>query len=267
MKQENNRQRLLNYKTFGGGDSSIIIIHGLFGSLRNWQQIALALSAKHYRTITVDLINHGMSSHSENMSYQDMAEDIIFLIEKLQLGRPPIIIGHSMGGKVAMIASMLQPKLLKGLIVVDIAPVKYKNEFSPLLKTINALNILEIKNRGQAEEIILKQIKEPNLVKFILQNLVKTEHGYKWRINLETITKNINEIVMFPDEFYSKQCTLPILFIAGMNSNYIQLEHHNIIYNMFPFAEIKGINDAGHWLHAERPDIFLKLIFSFINSI
>ena len=254
----------LNYTELGQG-RNIIILHGLFGSARNWQGIARALGEKHH-VITPDLRNHGQSPHAATMSYQDMADDVIAIADKLKLN-DIIIVGHSMGGKVAMTAALSNPERFTALAVVDIAPVNYDHDFSVLIAAMNSLNLAALKTRAQAEEALNKVIDDKAVIQLLLQNLVRSGKAFKWRINLEGILGNLNLIGQFPESLKSSSCRLPTLFLGGSESDYMRSIHNPAIYEQFPSAEITMINGAGHWLHAEKPTEFLKHLKTFINFV
>ena len=256
--------RLLNYTEYGQG-RPIIILHGLFGSSRNWQGIARVLASSHH-IITPDLRNHGLSPHTESMSYKEMAEDVISLADHLKL-EDIILIGHSMGGKVAMTAALTQSERFSALVIVDIAPVTYDHDYDSLIKAMNSLTLETLHNRSDAEKHLAKTIKQEGLIQFLLQNLIRTEKGFQWRINLKQITANITAITQFPESLQGLSCRLPSLFLGGADSNYLRSIHNPAIYQHFPSAEISMIEGAGHWLHAEKPNDFLKHLKSFINFV
>ena len=255
---------LLNYVEFGEG-RPIIILHGLFGSARNWQGIAREISKSH-RVITPDLRNHGQSSHFKQMSYLDMADDVINLIEYLKL-EDIILMGHSMGGKVAMTSALLHPDRFTALINVDIAPVQYTHNFTKLLTAMTQLPIDQIKSRNTAEKKLAESIKDKATIQLMVQNMERTENGFKWRINIESICSHIDQILGFPEKLSQAQNRSPSLFIGGAESDYLRPIHNERIFQLFPAAEIKMIEDAGHWLHVEKPKEFIYEINSFIHCV
>ena len=255
---------LLNYNESGQG-RPIIILHGLFGSARNWQGISRKLT-EDYHVITPDLRNHGESPHKATMSYQEMADDIVSLINSRGLN-DVIIIGHSMGGKVAMAATLTRPEFFTALIVADIAPVSYKNNFDTLISAMKTLPLDQIKNRNDAEAHLANSIQKPGLIQFLLQNLIRVENNFSWRINLQGISNNMESIHQFPDSLNGKSNRLPSLFLGGAESDYIRSIYNPQIYQYFPAAEIKMIAGTGHWLHAEKPEVFLKEVKTFINYV
>ena len=254
----------LNYTEYGQG-RPILILHGLFGSNRNWQGIARSLSENH-RIITPDLRNHGKSGHADGMSYEEMADDIIFLINNLKLNNV-ILIGHSMGGKVAMTLALNYPDYISALIIVDIAPVHYNHNFKHLIEAMTSLDLSSLKNRNDAEAELNKVTKEKGVVQFVLQNLIREDNKYCWRINLQQIAFSLTSISQFPEKFETVESRLPTLFLGGSESNYIRSIHNQKIFDYFPSAEIIMLDGAGHWLHAEKPEEFLNHVKTFINYV
>ncbi len=254
----------LNYTEYGQG-RPIIILHGLFGSARNWQGIARALGKDHH-VITPDLRNHGQSPHVESMSYIEMANDVISIADHLNLD-DIILVGHSIGGKVTMTAALTNPDRFSSLIVVDIAPVNYTHDFKVLVDAMNSLSLESLKTRTEAEAELGKVIDETSVIQFIIQNLVRSGDSFRWRINLEWITANLNALGQFPDTLANISCRLPTLFLGGSESDYLRSIYNAEIFQYFPAAEIIMIEGAGHWLHAEKPNEFLKELITFINFV
>ncbi len=252
----------LHYNIAGKGNP-IIILHGLFGSSRNWQSAAKIL-AEEYQVITPDLRNHGQSFHAQSMTYTEMAEDILELIKTNSLDNV-CLVGHSMGGKVAMMNALLHSHFIDRLAVLDIAPVSYEHRYGKLFQAMQNLPLDQIKNRNNAEEILNDQINDQFLTQFLLQNLVRAEDGFEWRINLPAIQSNIESISSFPDMGNDKQYDKPALFLGGENSHFVQPEYHGEIKKHFPNAEIELLPDAGHMLHIEQPEVVVDKIRQFIN--
>ena len=253
----------LNYQTFGEG-KPIIILHGLLGSSRNWSSIAKRLSSSH-QVITADLRNHGESEHAEEMSYEDLANDVLHLIENLGLDKTTII-GHSMGGKTAMVSALLNPSLIDQLIILDIAPVTYDHKYGDLFSALKQLPLETISNRKEADEHLAAALPEAEagLRQFLLQNLVKEGERYRWRINLAAIIENIPAITDFPFTNLADSYPGKSLFLSGENSEYILDEHHPVIRQYFPEAEIYTIEKAGHWIQADNPGAVLEKIMNFL---
>ena len=252
----------LHYNVFGDGEP-IVILHGLFGSSRNWQSIAKILS-EDYRVITPDLRNHGRSAHTDTMNYSEMAEDVLDLMDDLSLDNVSLI-GHSMGGKVAMVFALLHPALVKHLLVLDIAPVTYEHRYGKLFQAMQNLLLDPINNRNAAEKLLNDQINDTFLSQFLLQNLVRDKNGFQWRLNLPAIRNNMVLISGFPDSGIDLTYNKPALFLGGKNSHFIEPVYHGEINRYFPNANIELIGNAGHMLHIEQPEVVIERIRRFIN--
>lgn len=252
----------LFYEEYGNQESPVlIIVHGFFASSRNWRKVAKTLSSD-YHIYVLDMRNHGQSPHNSIMDYPSMAEDIRqFLLSKHI--KKANIIGHSMGGKVAMYLALNTPEIINRLIVADISPTQYKHSFDDIISALKSVPLAEISNRKQADEFLMMAIPELGFRQFLLQNLVLKEGCYQWRINLDYFQANADNIISFP-----KDNTLPgylesILFLAGGNSNYIKAAD---VDTFFPKANILSIENAGHWLHAEQPDAFCAAVKQYLQN-
>ncbi len=253
----------LHYNLFGEGPP-VIILHGLFGSSRNWQSVAKALSDTH-QIITVDLRNHGLSAHTASMSYQDMAGDIHALIRQLSLDDVSLV-GHSMGGKAAMMLALSSPEMVSKLAVLDIAPVSYEHRYGKIFHVLQNLPLDMIKNRNEAAKILNNQLEDDFLTQFLLQNLIKDENSFIWRLNIPSLLNNIDLIGGFPEVGSDARYHQPALFLGGRNSHFIQPEHHPVIQSYFPNADIALIDNAGHMLHIEQPVIVIDKLRKFITT-
>ena len=254
----------LAYKKFGEGQD-VIILHGLFGAGRNWQGIARALTGN-LHVVIPDLRNHGSSPHAMEMGYEVMANDVAELIAELNLANP-IIIGHSMGGKVAMTLALNNPELVQGLVIVDIAPVSYEHDFSRLITAMRSLTLTELSSRSEAENKLKTGLGSERLAAFIVQNLARVEGNLSWRINLEDITQCLPEIGQFPMQLAKKKYLHSALFIGGTESRYITEDSYAAIYQHFPEAQVAMLQDAGHWTHVDKPEEFLQLVNEFIHTL
>ena len=252
----------LHFESQGHGEP-VLILHGLFGSGSNWKSFARKL-ADDFHVITVDLRNHGKSAHSQTMTYREMAMDIQHIMGKLDI-REISLIGHSMGGKAAMVYSLICSQMLDRLIVLDIAPVQYKNTINSLLENLEELPLNKLSGRKEADKLLSGKIPFTSLRLFLLQNLVQDDKHYRWRFNLESIKQNTDELSGFPELDSSEPYHGPALFIAGTESPYIREEHLPAINKYFPRAEIHYINNAGHWLHIDQPEKLLEKIRSFLQ--
>lgn len=257
----------LNYKTFGEGQP-LVILHGLFGSSDNWLTLGRKL-AEQYKVYLVDQRNHGRSPWSNEWDYQLMAEDLLEFIQTHKLDNF-ILLGHSMGGKTAMnYAARYYPSKIEKLVVVDIAPKSYPIHHDTIVAGLRSLDLSQINSRKEADDQLAKKVEEVGVRQFLLKNLYrpKTEGSDKkfaWRINLPVIGDNLDKMSMgLPDNF---EFDGPTLFIRGLRSNYIKDEDNTLIQQYFPNAVIRSIAEAGHWVHAEKPQVFLETLLEFIQS-
>lgn len=251
----------LNFKKFGEGEP-LFILHGLFGSLDNWQTLGKILSDT-YSVYLIDLRNHGKSPHSNSFSYLEMAADLVELIEDERLDKVSLI-GHSMGGKTAMTFATEYPHLLEKLIVVDIAPKKYPPHHNEILEALYALDLTKISSRREADEVMRPKMPVDGTRLFLLKNLTREkEGGYSWKMNLDMLSQNIETIIdLTPITF---PIPLPTLFIRGGASNYIVDADFKSIASLFPNSEIITIENAGHWVHAEKPQELIEIIQEFLD--
>jgi len=246
------------------GDSNnppLIIMHGLFGSLRNWNQLAEKFTQR-YHVYVVDLRNHGNSPHAQSMDYPALAADVSALMNTHKI-QSATVLGHSLGGKVAMWLALTQPECVRQLIVVDIAPVQYHHGFSEIFKGIKSVPLQKIVSRDQADSYLAKHISELSIRQFLLQNLTNKNGEYKWRIPFNFIEQAMPEIMGFPESSQMNPCHQPTLFIAGDQSDYLLPKHHKTISSLFPSNTIKIIGNAGHWVHAEQPQQVFDTIHQF----
>lgn len=251
----------LFYRELGQGQP-IVIMHGVFGSSDNWLTQARILS-EHYRVISLDLRNHGQSPHDAAFDYQSMANDLMLFIKAKNL-QNPIVIGHSMGGKVAMNFAIAHPELLERLIVVDISPRPYNLEHYVIMDGLKAIPIDTISSRNEADAVLAKFVPEADVRQFLLKNLQrKPEGGFSWKINLPVIDKNLSNIGL--DLQFKGTFNKPTLFIRGGRSNYVRDEDMTHIKEIFPKATLETL-DTGHWVQAEKPKEFVELVLKWLNS-
>ena len=251
----------LNYIEQGSGES-VILLHGMFGSLSNLANLARHLSAK-CRVISVDLRNHGESPHYKAMDLPSMAADIIALMDELDMDTAALV-GHSLGGKVAMQAAMDASHRIAKIVVADISPVTYAPRQDAALDGLTALHQADIENRHQADEILATYVSEPQVRAFLLKNLSRLDDGhYKLKLNMASILQNYaTSLVAAPAGQPYKGQTL---FIKGELSAYIQTKHGVTIDRMFPNNRRATIEGVGHWLHAEKPQEFNALVAEFLQ--
>lgn len=254
----------LSFTAYGDGPP-LLILHGLFGSGRNWTSIAKKL-AESRKVLTVDLRNHGESPWHDEMTYAAMADDVLRLIEQEQLEKP-VVLGHSMGGKAAMVAALSNPDAIGELIVADIAPVAYGHSHDSYVDAMRAIDLTSIQRRGDADAALEDAVPEAGIRGFLLHNLVLGNEGARWRPNLEAIADNMPALTDFPIPPASDVFSGPSMFVVGAKSDYVQPEHHATIRQYFPAASILMIADAGHWLHAEKPSQFIDTVASFLTDL
>jgi len=235
----------------------LLIAHGLFGSGRNWGVIAKRLSDTR-RVIALDLRNHGASPWQDDHSYPALAEDLFEVIDSI--GGPVDLLGHSMGGKAAMVAA-LSGANIRRLIVADIAPVTYDHTQQHLIEAMQALPLDQLSSRAKAEQALSGQIEDPTVRNFLLQSLNLQDHT--WRLNLPALRASMADIIGFPE--VSGQFVTQTLFLTGAKSNYLRPEHRPLIKSLFPKARFAKIPNAGHWLHAERPREFEAVVRVFLD--
>ena len=251
---------MLHHQIQGQG-SPLIILHGLFGSSDNWRSIATQLSQDR-QVISVDLANHGQSPHTEKVSYQAMADDVANLIQDLGLKKVDML-GHSIGGKVAMTVTASYPDQIKSLIVVDMASKRYPDRHSDIFDALLALDVSTITKRREADVILAKSISNKAIRQFLLMNLIKRNEQLKWQLNLTLLAQQYPALLEAVCEGISiKQ---PSLFIRGALSDYIEDGDVKLIKQQFLSVDIVTIEKAGHWIHAERPDEFLSTVRAFLS--
>ncbi|PKF60486.1 alpha/beta hydrolase [Psychromonas sp. psych-6C06] len=240
----------------------IFLIHGLFGSLSNLSTLATELQA-YAHIVLIDVRNHGKSPQSESMTYPEMVADIFALADHLEV-QTFSIIGHSMGGKIAMGCALTHPERVKRLVVADIAPVNYADKHSEVFNGLLLLDVKKIKNRMQANEQLSRYIDSPEIRQFLLKSLHKKEQHFHFVFHLTALANNYQHIRNWP---YEKSVfNAPTLFIKGGNSDYILPEHQKTIMQQFPNAQPKIIANTGHWLHAEKAKTFNRLVMQFFQE-
>ena len=253
----------LSYSASGEGPP-LLILHGLFGSARNWGTIAKKLGESH-RVHVLDLRNHGASPWAPTMTYREMAGDVRAFIERHGLAGATVL-GHSMGGKTAMMLALEHGGLVGRLIVVDIAPVSYGHTHRPLIEAMLAADPGAATRRAEVDARLAPAVPEAPLRAFLLQNLVAEGGQLRWRINLEALNANMDALIGFPDDLQGLDYAGPALFLAGGRSDYLLAEHHGLVRRLFPGARIESIPDSGHWVHAENPAAFLARVQSFLDG-
>lgn len=252
---------LLHYTRSGDGEP-LIILHGLFGSSKNWQSLARVF-AEHFEVYALDLRNHGQSFHHQNIDYELMVEDVRRLLHHLDIDRCRVI-GHSMGGKTAMLLALQHPAMVSKLVVADIAPVPYPHDYDHLIDPILSLQLDQHKTRSSIDQALQIDIPEAPLRSFLLQNLARDGERWFWKVNWSAIKQNIDGITGFSELPQDWQIEPQTLFVRGETSDYIGESEVKLITGHFNSVAVKTLANAGHWLHAEQPQAFAKLVLEFL---
>lgn len=257
----------LHYRYFPSSNpqgNALLVLHGLFGSRNNWAPLARRL-AKHHDVYALDLRNHGDSQHADSMSYPEMANDILWFMQAEDLPEVSIL-GHSMGGKVAMQIALDTPQRMNKLIVADIAPKSYDPRHDKIFEAVDAIDNALLTSRADADKLVKEIIPDQGLRQFLLTSLSRDDDRILgWRTNMHGIRKNYQAISAPPAIKAGSQFNGPTLFIGGTQSPYIKGEDKPLILSLFPKARIEMIN-AGHWMHVQQAEVFFKLVSEFLQQ-
>jgi len=251
----------LHSKIYGDKGQDLIVIHGLFGMGDNWNSLGKQFS-KYCKVHLIDLRNHGRSPHSADFNYEVMCEDILEFMEDNDIS-DPIILGHSLGGKVAMKFAFTHPDKIKKLIVADISPRKYNTDFHQnLLRNLYKLPLEDFDKREEIDEVLSSIYEDKGMRLFLLKNLYRNENKeFAWRFNIEVLLEKVSNIQ--EADFIEGVCNIPTHFLRGGNSDYINSTDELIINKHFSDFSIANIDGAGHWLHAEKPEQFYNEVMGF----
>ncbi len=266
----------LFFRELGNGDTSLIIIHGLYGSSDNWLSIARLLEDQ-FRIFIIDQRNHGQSQHSSDMNYQLMAEDLKEFMTDQQLDKATIM-GHSMGGKTAMAFALLYPEMVESLVILDIAPKAYNNfsnyahitnDHRAIVDTLLSVNPSDYPSRSAVDKELKKGISNNAVRSFLLKNIARNEDkSLYWKLNIQAISDHLDRI-MDGTEVFDACPEFPeekkVFMIRGANSPYVQDDDLQLVRKYFPSAQLADIPNAGHWLHAEQTDLFIKTVRYFLE--
>ena len=257
----------------------VVIVHGLYGSSDNWLTVAKKLATE-YHVYSVDQRNHGHSPNSDVHDFESMKNDLADFFEEHKIEKA-IVIGHSMGGKTAMWFAAEYPERIEKLIVLDIAPKDYflLNDESQyylhnnILRALLEIDLSKIETRSQVEQFLLERVDSKQIVQFLLKSLhlKKETRRFEWRLNARALYDNLDEIIKGVNiRWFEDRLPInnhPVLFIKGANSNYILPEDFQDIRHIYPDAEIVEIPDSGHWVHAEQPQLFMEVLWSFLRKV
>jgi pimeloyl-ACP methyl ester carboxylesterase len=267
-------------RTLGESGPRVVFVHGLFGQGKNWTTIAKGLADTH-RVTLIDLPNHGHSPWTDRVDYLDMAEMLATELE--HLGEPVTLVGHSMGGKVAMQLALRRPELLRALVVVDIAPVEYPlqggrtddpdeeaSPFAAFIEAMRAMDLESLTTRDEADQALREAVPSRMVRSFLLQSLVREGsggEGWRWRLNLELLERDLGELRGFPDPPPGAIFDGPVLWVAGADSAYVLDDDRPRMDGLFPTTRLVRIKNAGHWVHSEQPEVFLETLRRFLARI
>ncbi|MCW2754349.1 MAG: alpha/beta hydrolase fold protein [Marmoricola sp.] len=265
-----NDVRGLNITQYGQDGSQVAFLHGLFGQGRNWTGIAKAL-ARHHRVLLVDLPDHGRSAWTEHFDLLAVADLIGGVFDA---DDPPALVGHSLGGKVAMVLALRRPELVERLCVVDIAPVAYEraSEFAGYVEAMCGLDLESLSQRADAEAALAGAVGNPTVRSFLLQNLRRDTRpdgssGWYWQANLAGLGRDLPTITSWPaDRLGAASYPGPVLWMSGANSDYVTPDQAPAMDRLFPHNRRVTIKNAGHWLHSEKPEVFLEVLERFLDA-
>ncbi|MFC1731908.1 alpha/beta fold hydrolase [candidate division KSB1 bacterium] len=254
----------LFYRNFGSGQP-LIILHGVFGLSDNWVSIGKKIAEK-FNVFILDQRNHGKSPHSEIFNYYALVDDLLEFLEDHQI-QNPIILGHSMGGKVAMRFALENPDIVEKLIIIDISPRGYdhSHHHASLIMAMKSVDFEKVSSRKDVENQLITQIQNPRIIQFLMKNLYwKDKTNLDWKINLDAICDNIT--ALFEAVKSEHPFTKSTLFVKGGKSNYIIDDDFSLIHHHFPKALIKTIDHATHWVHAEAPNELCAILSQFLEK-
>lgn len=237
-----------------------MLIHGLFGSLDNLAVIKRGMQDE-FNILSVDLPDHGKSFKTKKFDFNSYANYLIDLLSNLHIQQTHII-GHSLGGKIAMRMALDQSELIQKLVIADIAPVRYPTRHQAVLSGLRAVDLQITQDRNHANQQMAQYVIEPGVRQFLLKSLFQTDSGWQWRFNLDLLERDyeiLSDEIASDEKFHG-----PVLFIKGGNSDYLLSEHQPSIMKLFPNSKAKIIQNTGHWLHAEKPQIFNRLAKTFL---
>jgi esterase len=246
----------------------VVFLHGLFGQGKNWNTIAKGLSES-ARVTLVDLPNHGQSPWTDHFSYPEMANQVAELLQAQSGGDEWTVVGHSMGGKVAMTLALLRPELVARLGVVDVSPAATQEigEFETFIRGMHSIDLKTLRSRNHADAQLAAYVSDPVIRSFLLQNLRRdpsSGNGWRWQMNLKLLGDHLSEMGDWP-ELQAQPYEGPVLWLAGAGSGYIRPEYAATMRALFPRVQLVTIKNAGHWVHSEQPEVLLATIRRFLG--
>lgn len=253
----------LHTTAIGDHGSRVVFLHGLFGQGKNWTQVAKALADDH-RTLLVDLPHHGRSPWHERFDFLDIADQVAALFSA---DDPVTLVGHSMGGKVAMVLALRHPELVARLVVVDVSPVGYGSvsEFAGYIAAMQQMDLGALTQRSDADAALADAVPNPTVRSFLLQNLRREGDTWRWQMNLDVLGDDLAEVSGWPEDQLAGCAPYagPVLWIAGARSSYVRDEYAAEMDRWFPQNRKVTIKNAGHWVHSEQPEVFVQVLAQF----
>ena len=261
----------LHTTALGDRGSLVVFAHGLFGQGRNWTQVGKALAdpvrAHPHRVLLVDLPHHGRSGWSDDFDYLTVADQVAGL---LSADDPVALVGHSLGGKVAMVLALRHPDLVERLCVVDVAPVAYDrlSQFEGFVSAMKGLDLDSLSGRGDADAALAEAVPDPTVRAFLLQNLRRDGDGWRWQANLDVLGADLPEIGGWPEERLADTPPYagPVLWVAGARSDYVTPAYADAMDRWFPTNRLVTVKQARHWVHSEQPEVFLEVLRRFLDA-
>ena len=255
----------LSTTELGESGSRVVFCHGLFGQGKNFTAIAKALADEH-RVTLVDMPDHGRSPRTEEFDYLAYAD---LVAELLSEEDPVALVGHSMGGKTAMIVALRHPELVARLVVVDVAPVPYDHaaEFEGYITAMRAIDLGALASRAEADAALLEAVPSPMVRGFLLQSLRRGDDGWSWLLNLDVLGRDLDRITDWPEGRLTGAAPYdgPVLWVGGADSRYVAPEHVAAMDRLFPRNRRVTVKDAGHWVHSEQPEVFVEVLKRFVD--
>ena len=253
---------ILHSKVLGSSKNKIIILHGFLGSLDNWITFSKKISENDFEVHLLDQRNHGKSFHSNEFNYELMVKDLHEYISKFNINSVSII-GHSMGGKTAMLFSLIYPDLVEKLIIVDILPVSYNKSYDLIFDSLLSINLKQIKSRNEFNLHLKKYFDDHGFILFLSKNLKRSlDGGFEYKSNIKILRKTYSNVTSSIN--FHKEYRKGVLFIKGENSDYIDSENLKITSKLFPKYKLTEIKNAGHWIHHENPDDFFSICLNYL---
>ena len=253
---------LLHSKILGDSATELLILHGFLGSGDNWLSVARELCKKNIKVHLIDQRNHGRSFHAKSFNYDDMCNDLLYYIKHYKIIKP-VLLGHSMGGKTAMLFSLKYPELISKVFIMDISPKYYPNTNQHIIDALKKMDLDKFSQRKEIEKVLSNSITMPEIRGFIMKSIYrKSNNKFGIRFNLESLSKNVE--IVGKEISSSNKFLKRIFFFKGEKSSYINSSDHTLVYSLFPNAEFTEIKNAGHWLHRDNMSDVLRHLLANI---